>query len=324
MHRQPGCFPVIDADWLMPTLLRMTEAQYSAYLDEAIPGFAAEKVAAGQWSQEDALALSRKSFQDLLPQGLDTPDNHLYAVQDGHGNPVGMLWFGVQSRAGKRIAFVCDVSTRPEHRRKGFATSAFLALEEEARTMGLSGIALHVFGFNTEAQLLYSKLGFRATNISMFKSVAAPATEPLRYTLIAATPAHHEWLESLRREAYADLFQATWGAWDEARHARHFAECLERGHIYIIVVGHNQVGMIQKFDLPEALEIGEIQIRPQDRNHGLGSRVLLDAIANARRDGKTVRLSVALKNFAALRLYERLGFRAIGRSDTHNNLESGA
>jgi ribosomal protein S18 acetylase RimI-like enzyme len=156
----------------MPTLVRLTEAQYLAYLAEAIPGFAAEKIASGQWSKEEALALSRKSFHDLLPQGMKTPDNYLYAVQDRHGNPVGMLWFGTQKRAGKRIAFVYDVSIRPEHRRKGFASRAFRALEEQARTMGLSGIALHVFGFNTEAQLLYSKLGFRPTNISMFKSVS--------------------------------------------------------------------------------------------------------------------------------------------------------
>jgi ribosomal protein S18 acetylase RimI-like enzyme len=308
---------------MKPILVRMTEAQYIVYLDEAIPGFAAEKVTSGQWLQEEALELSRKAFRDLLPQGMDTPDNYLYTVQDSDGNPVGMLWFGVQNRADKRIAYVYDVSIRPEHRRKGFATSAFLALEEKASTMGFSGIALHVFGFNTEAQLLYSKLGFRPTNISMFKSLA-PAAESPDYALIAATPAHHEWLERLRREAYADLFQATWEAWDEARHVRHFAECLDRGHISIIVVGHDQVGMIQMFDHPEALEIGEIQIRPEDRNHGIGSRVLQDTIANARSQGKTVRLNVALMNFAALRLYERLGFHSIGRSDTHINLESGA
>ena len=145
-----------------------------------------------------------------------------------------------------------------------------------------------------------------------------------RYELIAATSAHHEWLEILRREAYADLFQATWGGWDEARHVRHFAECLKQEHINIIVVGDDHVGMIQMFDQPQALEIGEIQIRAQDRNRGIGSRVLLDAIGKARRHGKVVRLNVALKNLAALRLYERLGFRQTGRSETHYHLASGA
>lgn len=159
----------------MPTLVQMNEAQYLAYLDEAIPGFAAEKVTSGQWSQEEALGLSRKAFQDLLPQGLNTPDNYLYTVQDSQGNAVGMLWFGARDRAGRRIAFVYDVSIRAEHRRKGLASRAFLALEDEARMMGLSGIALHVFGFNIEAQKLYSKLGFQPTDISMFKSLVPVA-----------------------------------------------------------------------------------------------------------------------------------------------------
>ena len=149
----------------------MTQAQYLAYLDEAIPSFAAEKVASGQWSAEDALELSRRSLQQLLPQGIKTPDNYFYAVQDKQGVFVGVLWVAAQERAGKRIAYVYDVSIRPEYRRKGFARSAFLSLEEEVRALGLSGIALHVFGHNTGAQALYSGLGYQPTNISMFKSV---------------------------------------------------------------------------------------------------------------------------------------------------------
>ena len=83
----------------MPTLVRMTEAQYFAYLEEAIPGFAAEKVTSGQWLQEEALELSRKAFRDLLPQGMDTPDNYLYTVQDSHGNPPEC--FGLARRTGR-------------------------------------------------------------------------------------------------------------------------------------------------------------------------------------------------------------------------------
>lgn len=156
----------------MANLAPMTEAQYLAYVEEAIPSYAGEKVASGQWSPEESLELSRKSFEELLPQGLKTPDNFLFAVQDGQGSSVGMLWIAAQSRAGRRIAFVCDVSIKPEHQRKGFATSAFVALEHEVRLLGLSGIALHVFGHNTAAQALYTKLGYQATNINMFKSVA--------------------------------------------------------------------------------------------------------------------------------------------------------
>jgi ribosomal protein S18 acetylase RimI-like enzyme len=141
------------------------------------------------------------------------------------------------------------------------------------------------------------------------------------FELIAATPADWPWLENLRRAAYRDLFDATWGGWDEARHARHFAQCIEQGHIRIIELNGDRVGMVQVFDLPDAFEVGEIQVQPKHQGLGIGTRVLEDIIALAHADRKAVRLSVALKNERALRLYERLGFRRAGQSDTHNLLE---
>jgi ribosomal protein S18 acetylase RimI-like enzyme len=36
---------------------------------------------------------------------------------------------------------------------------------------GLAGIALHVFGHNAGAQVLYERLGFKATNINKFKAL---------------------------------------------------------------------------------------------------------------------------------------------------------
>jgi ribosomal protein S18 acetylase RimI-like enzyme len=155
----------------MTTLVAMTEAEYAAYVEAAIPSYAADKIASGQWSSEEALDLSRKSLQELLPDGLATPDNHLFTIQDDQARAVGMLWIAAQDRAGKRIAYVYDVSIKPEFQRKGHATRAFLAAEDKARALGLCGIALHVFGHNVGAQALYSALGYRATNISMYKPV---------------------------------------------------------------------------------------------------------------------------------------------------------
>lgn len=155
----------------MAKLLPMTESDYAAYVAESIPSYAAEKVASGQWSREESLDLAKQSLDQLLPQGLATPDNHLFTILDDRSEAVGMLWIAVQARAGKRIAYVYDVSIRPAHRRKGHAAGAFLALEIEVRARGLSGIALHVFGHNLAAQALYARLGFQPTDINMYKPV---------------------------------------------------------------------------------------------------------------------------------------------------------
>jgi hypothetical protein len=45
----------------MPVLVPMSDADYASFLATAIPGYAADKVASGQWSSEQSLELSRKS-----------------------------------------------------------------------------------------------------------------------------------------------------------------------------------------------------------------------------------------------------------------------
>ena len=163
----------------MTPLVPLGEAGYAAYLEEAIPGYAADKVASGQWSEAESLELSRKSLEELLPQGLATPDNLLFSIVDETAEPVGMLWIAVQERAGQRIAYVYDVSIEPAHRRRGHASRAFHALEDEVRAMGLAGIGLHVFGHNASARALYERLGYVATNISMFKPLAPTPADAL-------------------------------------------------------------------------------------------------------------------------------------------------
>jgi len=152
-------------------LRSMTATEYAEWFEQSIVGYAADKVASGQWTTEESLELSRKEHAELLPLGLETPDNHLFTVVDSEAAAVGMLWFAVKKKFGADIAYVFDVGIHPERQREGHAARAFLALEDEVRRLGLSGIALHVFGHNDAARALYARLGFRPTNISLFKPI---------------------------------------------------------------------------------------------------------------------------------------------------------
>jgi hypothetical protein len=91
----------------------------------------------------------------------------------------------------------------------------------------------------------------------------------MRYQLAKASAEDKPWLEQLRRAVYRDLFFETFGSWDEARHLRHCEECWSRGQIDVVKVGDTRIGMIQRFDLPDALEIGEIQIAPDQQGRGV-------------------------------------------------------
>lgn len=158
----------------MASLRPMTEAEYATWLATAIPAYAADKVESGQWSAATADDRSKAEYEELLPQGLATPDHHLYTLEDDDAAPVGVLWFAVQTLFDARIAYVYDVSVVPHRQREGHALQAFHALEDEVRRLGLAGIALHVFGHNKGARALYAKLGFEPTNISLFKALGEP------------------------------------------------------------------------------------------------------------------------------------------------------
>ena len=140
------------------------------------------------------------------------------------------------------------------------------------------------------------------------------------YHLEDASEVNRGWLEELRRAANHDLFVATFGAWDEERHQRHSDECWKEGEISLVVVGGSKIGMIQLFRRAGEIEVGEIQIHPDHQNRKIGTQLLESVIAEAHQQGKSVVLSVGLKNEHAHRLYKRLGFNRVGQNNTHFRL----
>lgn len=154
----------------MTALRAMSEEAFARYAKHSSPNYAREKVASGEWKEETALEQARQLFDEMLPQGLNTPDHYFYEIVDEWDDKtVGMLWFTVRERAGKKSAYVVDIIIDDEHQRKGHASRAFRALEEKVRALGLTGIGLNVFGNNVSAQRLYARLGYEPVNIFMFK-----------------------------------------------------------------------------------------------------------------------------------------------------------
>lgn len=150
---------------------KMTVPEFEAHIALLVPEYAQDKVASGQWAESEALTLARKGISEDLPQGLATPDQWFYAMRDGDARYVGAIWISAQVRGGQRVAWLSDIAVLPQFQRLGHARRALVALELEVQSLGLVGIALHVFGHNTAAQVLYQSLGFATTNINMFKAL---------------------------------------------------------------------------------------------------------------------------------------------------------
>jgi RimJ/RimL family protein N-acetyltransferase len=150
----------------------MTQAEYDAWLDEEIKGYAQDKVDAGTWLAEEALERSAESFRSLLPAGLASPDQYLFTMEDeAAGRSVGTIWLGKTAREGKSKAFIYDIVVDETERGKGYGKQAMLLIEDEARKLGLTEIGLHVFGHNAIARDLYLKVGYEITDYVMSKSL---------------------------------------------------------------------------------------------------------------------------------------------------------
>ena len=141
------------------------------------------------------------------------------------------------------------------------------------------------------------------------------------YRLRDAYESDNAWLDSLRREVYRDLFFATWGNWDEDRHTRHFTSCLSEGNIQIIEINQTPIGMLQLFNLDDAIEISEIQISSLHQGKGLASQIISDILQKGNNSHKKVTLSTGLKNFGALKLYQKLGFKEVKRTEAKIYME---
>ncbi|GHO85848.1 GNAT family N-acetyltransferase [Dictyobacter formicarum] len=153
----------------------MNEEDFQRYLDFSVADYAQEHVKSGRWSQEEALTEAKKQYVELLPAGVASSNQYLFTIIDpDQQRKVGMLWFAVEERAGRRSAFVYDIRIEEIYRHQGYGSQAFREMEKNVRELGLNRIGLHVFGHNHAALEMYKKLGYVATNIVMAKELDLP------------------------------------------------------------------------------------------------------------------------------------------------------
>jgi ribosomal protein S18 acetylase RimI-like enzyme len=144
-------------------------ATFDRWRAETVESYAAEKVVAGNWTQEESLAKAEQSFSRLLPDGVRTPGHHLFSLwSTSDQRAIGIVWF--QLRPGA-IAFIYDLVIDPDFRGKGLGKPVMAAMEAEMKRLGATSSQLHVFGHNTAARKLYESCGYAITNIDMSKKL---------------------------------------------------------------------------------------------------------------------------------------------------------
>ena len=145
----------------------MTDEQFRDYRDLAVANYANGLTDSGV-APADAQREAAESTDRLLPEGLHTPDHHLWTAYDGD-TEVGILWLRIRDSSAGPQAFGFDLQVREPLRRHGYGRAIMVAAEQFCRERGVVAIGLHVFAANTGARELYEQMGFEVTSSNMRK-----------------------------------------------------------------------------------------------------------------------------------------------------------
>jgi hypothetical protein len=95
----------------------MTRSEFEQYVARSVPEYAASKVQAGIRSADEAERLASEEIERLVPDGLATPGQVLFAAVD-EGVAVGILSLALPA-GGRPQRSVCDIEVDEVHRGKG-------------------------------------------------------------------------------------------------------------------------------------------------------------------------------------------------------------
>ncbi len=154
----------------MITLVRMSEEDFPSFETECTTAYARDNLRAGRWPASTALQRAQQEFRRLLPDGLDSPNHHVYSIRETERDQtVGFVWLAESDADGVRTGYIYSIHINPAQRGLGYAKRALDLVEEQGRARGLASVSLHVFSHNAAAQALYRSLGYGITGFNMLK-----------------------------------------------------------------------------------------------------------------------------------------------------------
>lgn len=141
------------------------------------------------------------------------------------------------------------------------------------------------------------------------------------YQLRPAVPEDHDWIYACKAMSVRPYVEAIWG-WDESFQRRDFdGDFASIGQFRVIETSGKPIGFLQVLKAKECVEVAELHLLPDYREQGIGSSILRRLLVDCRERGLTLRLGCFKKNHRAKALYQRLGLRQTGETETHCILE---
>jgi len=135
------------------------------------------------------------------------------------------------------------------------------------------------------------------------------------YYLSQATNEDFDFVYELKKIAYREYIEQTWG-WDDEFQIKFHRENFSARNTNIIKAGDKPIGTVDVKEGETNIFISGLYILPEFQSKGIGSTIIKDLIKKAEAKKKRLELEVLRVNTKAKKLYERLGFLTAERDDT--------
>lgn len=150
----------------------MTEEDLAAYLRKSIPEYAYDQTQAGNWSGAEAVNRSRAEFDQMLPEGLNTPNAVLANAMLNDSVKIGMLWYYIDPEKPVPTIYLIDLFLFSQYKGKGYEQILIGGLEQVFKAAGARRIELQIFAHRADDLKMYFESGFRQTSVLLAKNIA--------------------------------------------------------------------------------------------------------------------------------------------------------
>ena len=143
----------------------------------------------------------------------------------------------------------------------------------------------------------------------------------MEYGIRPAVPADQEQIYRLKAASVRPYVERIWG-WDETYQRNDFErDFAVPEHFKVIEADGEFAGFLQYSCGAGWYEVIEMHLWPRFQGHGIGTRLLRSLQKDCADAGRKLRIGCFKDNQRAFVLYQRLGFRQAGETDTHYLLE---
>jgi len=150
-------------------LVPLTDSEYADFAERQVTESARQRLAAGEWTPEEAAQRARAENAELLADRLRSRGHTFYkGVRVADGELVGWLWvdpgpvfleqYGERGQAGTR--WLGQITVRDELRGQGYGRALLEALHAQLAAEGVERLYLRVYDWNTAARRLYARCGY--------------------------------------------------------------------------------------------------------------------------------------------------------------------